>query len=117
MHLPGRPVANFDPDGLIFGAGINSETIKLYDLRSFEKVKVSFHFECGPKIFLNLLLQIKGPFSNFKIAKEKDIEWTGLKFSPDGKYVLISTNGSVIKLVDSFTGNLLHTFTVAQIFE
>ena len=38
MHLPGRPVANFDPDGLIFAAGINSDMIKLYDLRSFEKV-------------------------------------------------------------------------------
>lgn len=38
MHLHGRPVANFDPDGLIFAAGINSELVKLYDLRSFEKV-------------------------------------------------------------------------------
>lgn len=39
MHLPGRPVANFDPEGLIFAAGISSDTIKLYDLRSFEKVR------------------------------------------------------------------------------
>ena len=38
MHLPGRPVAGFDPEGLIFAAGINSEQIKLYDLRSFDKV-------------------------------------------------------------------------------
>jgi COMPASS component SWD2 len=38
MHLQGRPVANFDPEGLIFAAGISSDTIKLYDLRSFEKV-------------------------------------------------------------------------------
>ena len=38
MNLTGRPVANFDPEGLIFAAGIGSETIKLYDLRSFEKV-------------------------------------------------------------------------------
>lgn len=34
MHLGGRPVAAFDPEGLIFAAGINSEMIKLYDLRS-----------------------------------------------------------------------------------
>ena len=39
MHLPGRPVAAFDPEGLIFAAGINSESLKLYDLRSFDKVK------------------------------------------------------------------------------
>lgn len=38
MHLPGRPVAGFDPEGLIFAAGINSEQVKLYDLRSFDKV-------------------------------------------------------------------------------
>ena len=33
MHVGGRPVAAFDPEGLIFAAGINSEMIKLYDLR------------------------------------------------------------------------------------
>ncbi len=38
MNLPGRPVAAFDPEGLIFAAGINSECLKLYDLRSFDKV-------------------------------------------------------------------------------
>ena len=45
MKLSGRPVAAFDPDGLIFAAGINSESVKLYDLRSFDK----------------------GPFSSFKL--------------------------------------------------
>jgi WD40 repeat protein len=38
MNCNGRPVANFDPEGLIFAAGIGTETIKLYDLRSFDKV-------------------------------------------------------------------------------
>lgn len=41
MHLSGRPVANFDPEGLIFAAGIGCDTIKLYDLRSFEKVTLN----------------------------------------------------------------------------
>merc|ERR1711994_849965 len=90
MKLAGRPVAAFDPDGLIFAAGINSESVKLYDLRSFDK----------------------GPFSSFKLqADSKEIEWTGLKFSPDGKSILISTNGSVIKLIDSYNGTNLQTFT------
>ena len=48
MHLAGRPVAAFDPEGLIFAAGINSESVKLYDLRSFDK----------------------GPFSSFKFTRE-----------------------------------------------
>ena len=48
MHLAGRPVAAFDPEGLIFAAGINSESVKLYDLRSFDK----------------------GPFSSFKFSSK-----------------------------------------------
>lgn len=89
MNLSGRPVAAFDPEGLIFAAGINSESVKLYDLRSFDK----------------------GPFSSFTSeTRSKDVDWTGLKFSPDGKSILISTNGSDIKLLDSFTGAPLQTF-------
>lgn len=42
MHLSGRPVAAYDPEGLIFAAGVNSESIKLYDLRSFDKVPIYF---------------------------------------------------------------------------
>ena len=38
MHLNGRPVVNFDPEGLIFAAGIDSRQLKLYDLRTFDKV-------------------------------------------------------------------------------
>ncbi|VDM48131.1 unnamed protein product [Toxocara canis] len=53
MHVPSRPVAAFDPEGLIFAAGINSDTIKLYDLRSFDKVSLTFatHFRFRLFIF------------------------------------------------------------------
>ena len=47
----------------------------------------------------------------FFAVDSKEIEWTGLKFSPDGKSILISTNGSVIKLIDSYNGSSLQTFT------
>lgn len=46
MHLQGKPVCSFDPEGLIFAAGINSEMVKLYDLRSFDKVKGAYLFVC-----------------------------------------------------------------------
>lgn len=89
MNLSGRPVAAFDPEGLIFAAGVNSESVKLYDLRSFDK----------------------GPFSSFTLeTKSKEVDWTGLKFSPDGKSILISTSGSDIKLLDSFNGTPLQNF-------
>lgn len=92
MHLNGRPVAAYDPEGLIFAAGVNSESIKLYDLRSFDK----------------------GPFVTFKLNQEKECDWTGLKFSRDGKTILISTNGSIIRLIDAFHGTPLQTFTGEQ---
>ena len=98
MRMNGRPVGNYDPEGLIFAAGIGSDTIKLYDLRSFEK----------------------GPFSSFNIPKDpieysSNIEWTSLKFSLDGKYILLSTNGSLIKLIDSFSGSVIQTFSVPKL--
>jgi len=89
MHMPGRPVASFDPEGLIFAVGINSEVIKLYDLKSFDK----------------------GPFTTFKLQQERDCEWTSLKFSNDGKQILISTDGGVIRLIDAFHGQPLQAFT------
>ncbi|XP_072025757.1 WD repeat-containing protein 82-like isoform X2 [Amphiura filiformis] len=88
MNLQGRPVASFDPDGLIFACGINSEMVKLYDLRSYDK----------------------GPFTTFKLQQDRDCDWTSLKFSNDGKKILISTNGAVIRLVDAFTGQPMQTF-------
>ncbi|UYV61826.1 WDR82 [Cordylochernes scorpioides] len=94
MHVTGRPVANFDPEGLIFAVGVNSESIKLYDLRSFDK----------------------GPFNTFKLAQDKDCDWTGLKFSPDGKSILISTNGQVIHLIDAFHGKPMQTLTNVSAF-
>lgn len=45
MHVNGRPVAAFDPEGLIFAAGVDSEMVKLYDLRSFDKVIIHVHLE------------------------------------------------------------------------
>jgi len=88
MRLNSRPVAAFDPEGLIFATGINSELVKLYDLRSYER----------------------GPFSTFKLEREKDCDWTDMKFSPDGKLILISTNGSAIRLIDAFQGQPIHSF-------
>nr|ACM08992.1 WD repeat-containing protein 82 [Salmo salar] len=88
MHLQGKPVCSFDPEGLIFAAGVNSEMVKLYDLRSFDK----------------------GPFATFKLQYDRTCEWTGLKFSNDGKLILVSTNGGALRLLDAFKGAVMHSF-------
>ena len=48
MHVQGKPVLSFDPEGLVFAVGVQSEMVKLYDLRSYDK----------------------GPFATFKMPRE-----------------------------------------------
>ena len=65
MSLAGRPVAAFDPEGLIFAVGINSECVKLYDLRSFDK----------------------GPFSSFKFTGTNISAYIITKLSNNDSYL------------------------------
>ena len=88
----GRPVASFDPEGLIFAVGVQSEQIKLYDVRSFDK----------------------GPFSTFKYKIETGCDWTGIKFSLDGKLMMLTTNGAVIRVIEAFEGKPMFTLAGYQ---
>lgn len=40
VHARGRPTAAFDPEGLIFALGVDSSTVKMYDLRAYESVSL-----------------------------------------------------------------------------
>ncbi|XP_061147427.1 uncharacterized protein LOC133162319 isoform X4 [Syngnathus typhle] len=82
-----RPLCSYDPEGVIFGAGVDSKSIKLYDVRAFAK----------------------GPFKSFEATLNR--HWTGLKFSNDGKLILISTNGGMIGILNAFTGDVIHIFS------
>jgi len=92
MQCQGRAVASFDPEGLIFAVGVQSEQIKLYDVRSFEK----------------------GPFSTFKYKIESGCDWTGVKFSQDGKLMMLTTNGAVVRVVEAFEGKPMFTLSGYQ---
>ncbi|PIK49828.1 putative WD repeat-containing protein 82-like [Apostichopus japonicus] len=52
----------------------------------------------------------QGPFTTFKLPQDRDCDWTSLKFSADGKKILITTNGPVIRLIDAFSGSPVQTF-------
>lgn len=54
----------------------------------------------------------QGPFATFKLQYDRTCEWTGLKFSNDGKLILLSTNGGAVRLLDAFKGAVLHSFGV-----
>jgi COMPASS component SWD2 len=92
LNITGRPTIAFDPSGLTFAVGLNSNTIKIYDVKTFDK----------------------GPFATWTLS---DLQlpqgfptWTGLKFTNDGKHILISTVGNTHYLVDAFEGNMKQRF-------
>src|SRR4051794_1200223 len=39
------------------------------------------------------------------------VEWTGMKISNDGKYILLATNINMIFLIDAFSGELKQTYS------
>ena len=43
------------------------------------------------------MLILQGPFSTFKYPIETGCDWTGIKFSLDGKMMMLTTNGAVIR--------------------
>ncbi|XP_056885728.1 WD repeat-containing protein 82-like [Takifugu flavidus] len=85
----GKPICSFDPEGLIFAAGVESNAVDLYDLRAYDK----------------------GPFAHFETKFTHVCDWTRITFSNDGKQILISTNGGVIRVLSAFSGAVLHTFS------
>lgn len=91
LPVQGNPTANYDPEGLIFAVGINSELIKFYDSRLYEK----------------------GPFNTIRHTNPpQQLKWKSLKFSPNGKQMLISTDHEELYVLDAFSGQPLHKLTV-----
>lgn len=86
LQTPGNPVASFDQQGLVFGVATESGTLKLYDVRSYDK----------------------GPFDTFVIQEEVNStsNFADIKFSNDGKYMLGVVEGKVYVL-DAFNGNVV----------
>ena len=91
LSFVGPTVASYDPEGIIFAVGIRTQKIKLYDMRKINK-----------EPFSEFIIQIE--------ATNTRADWSNLQFSPNGRYILISTNGAIIRLIDSETGRFLHNF-------
>lgn len=87
LRVRGRPSVAYDRQGLIFGIAMEGGAIKLFDVRLFDK----------------------GPFETFMVGGDT-IEVSGMKFSNDGKLLLLSTTSSHVYLLDAFSGVKLHEF-------
>lgn len=83
-----RAAVAFDPHGLVFVAAIGGSLVKLFDVRAYDK----------------------GPFFTFTPDLGQGTGFTGVKFSNDGKLMLLSTTRGDHALLDAFKGDLLRTF-------
>ncbi|KAK9719854.1 hypothetical protein K7432_004513 [Basidiobolus ranarum] len=96
VNTTGRPCVAFDPSGVIFATGLESATIRLYDLNNYDK----------------------GPFATFltqevlsKMPGYIPAEWTSIKFSQDGAFLLVTTTGDIHYVLDAFNGDIKHQLT------
>jgi len=85
----GRLCVEFDPLGLVFATASSPKTIKLFDVRNCDK----------------------GPFDTFTLDIDLRETFTHVKFSPDGKMMLLSTLAGRIYSLDAFNGHRLAKFT------
>lgn len=80
-------------------------------LKSGAKHSYKKHKNSNKVFLLNQLSLFQGPFATFNVKPDDGVtaEWTNMSFSPDGRSILVMTNGEMMRLIDAFSGQLLHT--------
>ena len=85
LKCKGNPIGAFDPEGIVFAAGLESSSIRLYDMRTFDK----------------------GAFSTFQIPGQNQPHqqetWTKMEFSGDGRQIMITGGSDSVKMVDAYS--------------
>ncbi|KAH7532470.1 protein ANTHESIS POMOTING FACTOR 1 [Ziziphus jujuba] len=81
LHLRGRPSVAYDQQGLVFAVAMEGGAIKLFDSRSYDK----------------------GPFDTFLVGGDM-AEVCDIKFSNDGKSMLLTTTNNNIYVLDAYGG-------------
>lgn len=79
-----HPAVAFDPQGLVFTAAAGDGTILLFDARKYDG----------------------GPFDTFAAPFESPKDVSTLKFSRDGKSMLLATTQGEILILDAFMGGV-----------
>lgn len=82
LHVRGRPTVAYDQQGLVFAVAMEGGAIKLFDSRSYDK----------------------GPFDTFLVGGDT-AEVCDIKFSNDGKSMLLSTTNNNIYVLDAYGGD------------
>ncbi|KAL3643976.1 Protein ANTHESIS POMOTING FACTOR 1 [Castilleja foliolosa] len=88
LHLRGRPTVAYDQQGLVFAVAMEGGAIKLFDSRSYDK----------------------GPFDTFLVGGDT-AEVCDIKFSNDGKSMLLTTTNNHVYLLDAYHGEKKRGFS------
>lgn len=102
LRVQGRPAVSYDEQGMVFAVAYGGH-IRMFDARKFEKVVVT---ECVVLLLVqpyNLLLP-QGPFEIFSVGND-DAEAHVIKFSTDGRRILLTTKAGRVHVLDSFHGS------------
>nr|GEX15884.1 hypothetical protein [Tanacetum cinerariifolium] len=89
LRLRGRPTVAYDQQGLVFAVSMEGGAIKLFDSRSYDK----------------------GPFDTFLVGGDMAEIWD-IKFSNDGKSMLLTTKSNNIYVLDAYNGEKKCGFSV-----
>ncbi|KAK7293430.1 hypothetical protein RJT34_16295 [Clitoria ternatea] len=81
LRLRGRPAVAYDQQGLVFAVAMEGGAIKLFDSRSYDK----------------------GPFDTFLVGGDT-AEVCDIKFSNDGKSMLLTTTNNNVYILDAYGG-------------
>ncbi|PWZ11041.1 Protein ANTHESIS POMOTING FACTOR 1 [Zea mays] len=84
LRLRGRPSVAYDQQGLVFAVAMEGGAINLFDSRSYDK----------------------GPFDTFLVGGDT-AEVSDIKFSNDGKSMLLTTTNNHIYVLDAYVGDKL----------
>ena len=89
----------------------DDEVLKLFDLRNFSKGPF-LSVKHGLFDSLNKAYPMESQDRELKmsIITALGSEFNDFKFSPDGRYILINTNGPLFYIFDSISGQLINTF-------
>ncbi|XP_074310810.1 protein ANTHESIS POMOTING FACTOR 1 [Silene latifolia] len=81
LRLRGRPAVAYDQQGLVFAVAMEGGAVKLFDSRSYDK----------------------GPFDTFLVGGDT-AEVCDIKFSNDGKSMLLTTTNNHVYVLDAYAG-------------
>ncbi|KAL6556132.1 hypothetical protein OROGR_005425 [Orobanche gracilis] len=91
LRVQGRPATAYDEQGIVFAVAFGG-CIRLFDARMYEK----------------------GPFNIFSVGGDVS-DANVVRFSNDGRLVLLTTTDGHIHVLDSFRGTLLSTYDVKPV--